>query len=137
VWAYRYRLLNGWAALALVLAAAIAAAAGYRLEELWSLAVAYGVLWLGFAPAPALLAYNRAGDYSYGTYIYGFVVQQIVAALVPGITPAGMIALSLPLAIGCGAASWYLVERPALRLRLAARPGSAASSSRSKPTQRG
>jgi peptidoglycan/LPS O-acetylase OafA/YrhL len=90
---------------------------GIRIEELWSAATAYAVLWLGFAPAPRLLGYNRAGDYSYGTYIYGFVIQQMIAALMPDVTPLEMISLSLPLAVLAGALSWYLVERPAIALR--------------------
>ncbi len=117
---YRYRsagILNGWLALALLAVASGLAFVGHGVEELWSLAVGYGVLCLGFAKAPAVLAYNRVGDFSYGTYIYGFIVQQMVAALVPGISLLGMIALSLPLAISFGAASWYCVERPAIDLR--------------------
>jgi peptidoglycan/LPS O-acetylase OafA/YrhL len=90
---------------------------GHGVQELWSVAVAYCVLWLGFARAPALLAYNKLGDYSYGTYIWGFPVGQVLAALIPGIGVAAMIALSLPLGVLCGALSWFCVERPALKLR--------------------
>jgi peptidoglycan/LPS O-acetylase OafA/YrhL len=116
---FRYRdrgILKGWVA-ALLLAASLAAAAcGFPVEELWTLSIAYGALWLGFAGWRWPLAYNRIGDFSYGTYLYGFIVQQITAALLPGIAPLGMIALTLPAAVLCGAASWHLVERPGLRL---------------------
>lgn len=117
---YRYReagILKGWVAAALALLAAGTALAGIGIEELWSAAVAYAVLWLGFAPGKTLLAYNRLGDYSYGTYIYGFPVQQTVAAALPNIAPLAMTALSLPAAIALGALSWHFVERPALNLR--------------------
>lgn len=117
---YRYRspaVLNGWVALGLIVLAAGLGAIGLGIEELWSLATAYGTLWLGFAPAPALLAYNRIGDFSYGTYIYGFLVGQVIAATIPGIGTAGMMALSLPISIACGAFSWIYVERPAMQLR--------------------
>lgn len=118
VYAYgRARLLRGWIALILVAAALISAGLGHAADALWSIAVAYGILWLGFARAPRLLAFNRLGDFSYGTYIYGFPVQQIVCALLPGIALAPMIGLTLAGAVLCGILSWYMVERPALRLR--------------------
>ncbi len=121
---YLYRssgILDGRVASGLFGAAVALGAAGHGIEELWSLAIAYGVLWLGFARAPALLAYNRIGDFSYGTYIYGFLVGQSIAAVLPGIGPAGMMALSLPISLLCGMASWFYVERPAMELRKALR----------------
>lgn len=117
---YQYRstaILKGWLALALCAAVLGVGLAGFRIEELTSLATAYGVLWLGFARAPSLLRFNRLGDFSYGTYIYGFPIEQVLAALMPGIGAVVMIALALPLALLCGALSWFLVEQPALRLR--------------------
>jgi len=108
---------NGRVALALFATAFALVVTGHGVEELWSVAVAYGVLWLGFARAPALQAYNKLGDFSYGTYIWGFPVGQVLAALIPGIGLAAMIALSLPLGVLCGALSWFCVERPALRLK--------------------
>lgn len=57
-------------------------------------------------------------DISYGIYIYAFPMQQCLAVL--GLYALGVplfavlsIALTVPLALG----SWYLVEKPALRLR--------------------
>lgn len=111
------RILNGWIALALMATAVALGLAHHGVEELWSAATAYGVLCLGFTPAPALLAYNKAGDFSYGTYIYGFPVGQTCAALIPGIGVPLLIALSLPVSILCGALSWKFVEKPALELR--------------------
>jgi peptidoglycan/LPS O-acetylase OafA/YrhL len=59
----------------------------------------------------------RWGDFSYGIYVWAFVVQQLVALLIKGITPLGMIAISLPVTYALGAASWLLIERNALRLK--------------------
>jgi peptidoglycan/LPS O-acetylase OafA/YrhL len=118
--AYHFRsakILKGWIALVLFVLAFALMVTGHGIEELWSLAVAYGVLWLGFAPAPALLAYNRIGDFSYGTYIYGFPAEQVIAAVLPGIGPVMMIVLGLPASILLGAFSWRFVDRPALVLR--------------------
>lgn len=59
-----------------------------------------------------------SGDYSYGLYLYGFVIQQCVAGFGP---PAQHwylnLLISLPLAFGIAVASWHLVEKHALRLR--------------------
>jgi len=117
---YQFRplnILNGWVALVLILVAAGLGYAGHGVEELWSFAVAYGILWAGFARAPALLAYNKIGDFSYGTYIYGFLVGQTLADLIPGIGIAPLMAASLVIALACGVFSWFCVEHPALELR--------------------
>ncbi|MEU6479442.1 acyltransferase [Streptomyces sp. NPDC047017] len=81
-------------------------------------AFAYLLLWLAIRlPAPC----HRIGakhDYSYGIYIYGFLVQQTLALL--GYARWGMaayLALTLVLTFLLAAASWHLVERPAMRLK--------------------
>lgn len=80
-------------------------------------ALAYLVIWLGGAiRSPRLRLADR--DISYGLYIYAFPVQQLLvilgtAALPPLVTAALALAATVPLA----AASWVLVERPALRLK--------------------
>lgn len=86
---------------------------------------AYLVLYIGFFPSRWLHAYNRLGDYSYGTYLYAFPAQQIIAHLNHGITPLALTAIAIPLTIICGILSWYFVEKPALVLkRLALRKSS-------------
>ncbi|MDK3020791.1 acyltransferase family protein [Pseudodonghicola flavimaris] len=84
------------------------------------LALAYGLFWLGFARTPRLQVYNRLGDYSYGTYIYAFPVQQTVAEAgvgMGGMTPLGHLAIAVPVTFALAALSWHLIEAPALRLR--------------------
>jgi peptidoglycan/LPS O-acetylase OafA/YrhL len=93
--------------------AALLAAPFAVFPAVFAVALAYGVLWLGHLRVPALLPYNRLGDYSYGTYIYAFPVQQSVAAL--GVTsPWINIALALPVTLFCAVLSWTFVEAPAL-----------------------
>lgn len=76
-------------------------------------ALSYWVFLIGMAPAPRALAYNRLGDYSYGTYIYAFPVQQLMAWF--GVTTAlGNMTLALPVTLICAVLSWHLVEKPAL-----------------------
>jgi peptidoglycan/LPS O-acetylase OafA/YrhL len=86
----------------------------YRL--LAALPLAYLVLVTGaLLRSPRLRLRN---DISYGVYIYAFPVQQVLAiwgftALGVPIYAALAIAATLPLA----AASWFLVEKPAMRLK--------------------
>lgn len=107
--------LSGFLAVGLIGAAAV----------LWStplfslmmiLALCYTVFVLGYARIPSLLRYNRVGDYSYGTYIYAFPIQQTVVWM--GVTsPVLNIVLAAPVTLLCAILSWRLVEAPALRLR--------------------
>ncbi len=77
----------------------------------------YIVFYLAYVPGGPVRAYNRLGDYSYGFYIYAFPVQQMVAALVPGITPGGMIALAGAATLALAALSWHGIERRALGVK--------------------
>ncbi len=71
-------------------------------------------LVLGALRQPRFL--TLPGDYSYGIYIYGFVVQQCVAHFFPELTSYPSLLLSLPLSIVCAVFSWHFVEGPALTL---------------------
>ena len=75
----------------------------------------YFTFW--FAYVPNLHFFNRAGDYSYGLYIYAFPVQQTLRQYIPDIMPLGLFALASLLTLGCAMLSWHLVEHPALRLK--------------------
>ena len=94
-------------------------------EVLFVLALSYGVLWLGLAQMPSLLAYNRLGDYSYGIYIYAFPLQQLAASM-GAVTPLSNMAVAFPLTLICAVLSWHLVEKPALRLVRPSQPVDAA-----------
>ncbi len=86
-------------------------------HQLFVLAWSYGVFYLGFLKLGPLAAYNYLGDYSYGTYIYGFPMEQIVAALHKECTPLRLIILSLPPTIIFAIFSWHLIEERALAQR--------------------
>jgi peptidoglycan/LPS O-acetylase OafA/YrhL len=70
----------------------------------------YGVFYLGFFNYKPLLMYNRLGDYSYGTYIYAFPIEQTIAAFCKGCQPTTMITLALPLTLFFAVLSWHAVE---------------------------
>ncbi len=62
-------------------------------------------------------ASRRLPDFSYGIYIYAFPAQQVAIALNWGTTPLTNIAVGFALMLPVAAASWYLIERPALELK--------------------
>lgn len=69
------------------------------------------------APAAVKRFSARVPDYSYGIYIYAFPVQQAAIALGWGTTPLANLAVSFALVLPLAAASWHLVEHPALLLK--------------------
>ena len=81
------------------------------------LPIAYLVMYLGVAlPLSKVGAKN---DFSYGTYIYGFPVQQVLALVFPDqqLPLLGFMGLSIAIAFPLGITSWFLIEKPALRLK--------------------
>ena len=87
------------------------------IEPILALVLAYAVFVIGYAKTPMLAAYNRLGDYSYGTYVYAFPIQQMLAWF--GIVdPLANIALALPATLCCAILSWHLIEAPAMRLKV-------------------
>ncbi|TDR45834.1 peptidoglycan/LPS O-acetylase OafA/YrhL [Tahibacter aquaticus] len=83
---------------------------------LYGLALAYAVFWFAYGPR-FLLFFNRLGDYSYGVYLWGFPLQQLVALWLPTPTPTRITLIALPLALIAGALSWHLLEQPMLRFK--------------------
>ena len=81
---------------------------------LYSLMVAYFVIYLAYIPSGRIRNFNRLGDYSYGLYIYAFPVQQAVAATLVGVSATMMMAVAWPVTLMLAVLSWYLIEKPIL-----------------------
>ena len=116
----RRHLAKGWGAAALTLVLLILALAwegwAARANLLFPVLAAYPLLYIGQRDAPILRSYARGGDPSYGIYLWGWPITQMLRAYVgPGWTGYELAALALPVVIGVGYASWFLIEKPVLR----------------------
>lgn len=77
----------------------------------------YVMIWVGMQPKLQSRFFKK-GDYSYGLYLYGFVIQQTIAFALPDAREWWiMFPLSLVLTLGFAIISWHLIEKPALRLK--------------------
>ena len=113
--------LSGKVALLSLAAFVLAARSGY-LVVLFPFLAAYPIVYLGLSQRIRLGNAARFGDLSYGTYLYGWPMQQVARSLMgPSVNPYLLAAASLPAALACGLLSWHLVEKRALRFKAAAR----------------
>jgi peptidoglycan/LPS O-acetylase OafA/YrhL len=60
---------------------------------------------------------RRIGDFSYGAYLWGFVAQQAVMQVFPGLSPAGLFFAAAAVTLALSALSWHVVEKHALKLK--------------------
>lgn len=82
------------------------------------IAFAYFVLWLGAALPKYFQRVGSKNDYSYGIYIYGFLVQQFTAYLgwyKWGVVP--WVITSCVMSFGLAWLSWHLIEKQAMKLK--------------------
>lgn len=117
VYVWRAWLPLGWgiAAALILLAAALRGTPVYELAVL--IALAYATFVLAWRIGGVVRLYNRIGDYSYGTYLYAFPLQQLAMYGFAPMTPEQNVAWALPATLACAVLSWHLVEKPALDLR--------------------
>jgi len=75
-------------------------------------ALAYGVFYVAFSESIRLHKVVKFGDFSYGTYLYAFTIQQMLyASLGHTLSFGGYLALSLCFSLSAGICSWFFVER--------------------------
>ena len=84
---------------------------------IYTLTLAYLVLYLAYIPKGAIRNFNQLGDYSYGVYIYAFPIQQSIAAIFIGIGAWSMFFLALPITLVFAILSWHVIEKPCLKLK--------------------
>ncbi len=81
-------------------------------------AMVYMLLWLAVRLPKALRLVGARNDYSYGIYLYGFLVQQLFAAA--GVHKLGLlpfIVIAIVVSWVCAYVSWHVVEKPAMGLK--------------------
>ncbi len=83
---------------------------------------AYAVLYVGFHPRLPFHGFGRFGDFSYGTYLYAFPVQQLLVMRWPALSALRLFAAAAPLSVLAGVLSWHGVERHFVGGGRAARP---------------
>lgn len=115
--------LSPWIAAGVVAFMAVCAAIGPG--ELWAdrlfmlisgPLLTYLMVWLGMQRLPKLPLYST-GDYSYGIYLYGFPIQQVVMQLSGNHNPLANFAMTIVPVTIMAMLSWHVVEKPTLRLR--------------------
>ncbi len=75
------------------------------------------VLSFGISSTPGLRRFGRFGDFSYGLYLYGFVVQQTFLNFFPAMGAWENAGVSLIVSLLLAFVSWHLIESPALKFK--------------------
>ena len=77
---------------------------------------AYLLFYAALHPGIRLSNFGKKTDLSYGIYLYGWPVQQLLLFYFPGaFRPLTLFAAALPLTCACAYLSWNLVEKPFLK----------------------
>jgi peptidoglycan/LPS O-acetylase OafA/YrhL len=104
--------------LACVAGLSVACLVPFAWAALFPFAGTYLLFWIAFNPFVRAHHAAKFGDFSYGTYLYAFPVQQmIMEAWGKPLNPYFLFLLAVPLTLAVAVASWYVVERPFLRPR--------------------
>jgi peptidoglycan/LPS O-acetylase OafA/YrhL len=106
-------------ALACLVAFVLIIPTGY-LMVLFPIIMAYPLAYFGQSAQPISLLNQttRFGDLSYGTYLFGWPVEQVIRSLAETtLSGFGLFLISLPLSLFCGWASWHLVEKRTLAMK--------------------
>lgn len=106
-----------WMTGALVLAAAGAVVLDHGYTALFLL-LPWLVIRFGTLSTPVIRRFGRFGDFSYGIYIYAYMLQQLTLSLMGIHHPYWLgLMVSAVCILVCAVLSWHFVERPALDLK--------------------
>lgn len=108
--------LQGWIAAAALASLVAACWWPWGWAALFPLSGTYLVFYLAFQPRLPLSQAGKFGDFSYGTYLYAFPVQQVLMQHFGHlVAPWRLFVVALPITLLFAVASWYGVERRFLR----------------------
>jgi peptidoglycan/LPS O-acetylase OafA/YrhL len=89
----------------------------------WGIPFSYVAVWIGYRGPEVLSRLTaRIGDLSFGVYIWHMIVINAILIYgtdlleMPAANPVAHL-VAVVVALGCGLASWRLIEKPALRLK--------------------
>ncbi|HEX3825589.1 MAG TPA: acyltransferase [Mycobacteriales bacterium] len=102
-----------WLAIGSLAAVVFVPNAGPQFVVICALPITYLVLYLG---AVVPIALGRRNDISYGLYMYGYPVEQVIRYFHPS-SQAVFITVSIAATVPLATASWFFIERPAMRWR--------------------
>ncbi len=105
--------------IAIVLTVIIAGRFALAGSEVMVLVLPYLVLCIAYRSRRWVRLPSWWGDYSYGIYIYAFVVQQALSHWLSLRSGWVMFVLATPITLALAACSWHFVERRALSLKRA------------------
>ncbi len=83
----------------------------------WLVATSYWTLWLGTVGMDRFSTFFEQRDLSYGTYLYGWPLGQMLVWAYPAIALPLLTCFTAIGALVMAAASWHLVEAPVLKLK--------------------
>ena len=115
---YRERIaLRAWIAVMALVGGGLAAWLPFGCSALFPLAGTYLVFYLAYAPWLRMHRFGRFGDFSYGTYLYAFPVEQMIMRWFGHpVTPWVLFACATPMTLLLAVGSWYGVERRFLQV---------------------
>ena len=83
-----------------------------------ALTLPYLVIYVGHLRIPAVANVGKAGDFSYGLYIFSFPLQQLMMHWwAQELSLAGFMAISIFVSGFFAVISWHFVEEPAMKLK--------------------
>lgn len=105
------------AALSIVALGGVIAVGGSAPEIGTVILTPYLVLCFAYGTASIARLPRRFGDYSYGTYVYAFPIQQTISSLHHIGSGWLMFLFATPPTMVAAVLSWHLIERPALNIK--------------------
>lgn len=113
-WVYRKSIILSAPVLMLMIIGCIAFYKSGRFAYFYFIALTYGTFYLAYIPQ---IKWIPKKDLSYGVYLYGWPVQQLVLQFVPGCTAEFNALVSMAAVLVVAYLSWEFIESPALALR--------------------
>lgn len=115
---YRQRILWSWKLATLMVVANLIFVRSDQWEFVHVLTLPYLTLYLAQLRIPRLAGFGKAGDFSYGLYIFSFPLQQLLMHWTDGqLSLVPFMLLSFAGSLLLAVLSWHLIEAPALRLK--------------------